>query len=235
MSDAPIAGWYPDPRDAAQWRWWNGADWTADTAARPAAPTWPAPTLDPSPASVAPAPVVPAPVVPAPDDGAPIVRRRTDWSDADVGSFRTAVPTAINAESANTVWIWLLAFSVYVFGIPAGIANIAALLTLGSDPGALPLVAVITLVAGMIPLLVFAELDGRALRRRGHSAPSALWMLLLPPLVYFLVRRSKLKAEGARSFGPWVAMWIVLAATVIPAILGGVLGVVMGIPYFVGL
>lgn len=25
------AGWYPDPRGQAEWRWWDGADWTENT------------------------------------------------------------------------------------------------------------------------------------------------------------------------------------------------------------
>lgn len=33
----PLAGWYPDPGDAAQVRWWDGAQWT--TATQSASPT----------------------------------------------------------------------------------------------------------------------------------------------------------------------------------------------------
>ena len=38
----PPAGWYPDPQDAQQQRWWDGATWSAHTA--PAAATMAAPT-----------------------------------------------------------------------------------------------------------------------------------------------------------------------------------------------
>jgi uncharacterized protein YbjQ (UPF0145 family) len=33
----PPAGWYPDPADPAKQRWWNGAAWTDQTTAAPAA------------------------------------------------------------------------------------------------------------------------------------------------------------------------------------------------------
>ena len=39
----PSAGWYADPQDAAQLRWWDGARWSDHTAPvpQPAAPAIP--------------------------------------------------------------------------------------------------------------------------------------------------------------------------------------------------
>lgn len=33
-SDAPAAGWYADPQGIADFRWWTGTSWTADTRAK---------------------------------------------------------------------------------------------------------------------------------------------------------------------------------------------------------
>lgn len=42
---APPAGWYADPSEPAQQRWWNGAVWTEQTYAAPAVGTLPPPPL----------------------------------------------------------------------------------------------------------------------------------------------------------------------------------------------
>ncbi|MER7796595.1 DUF2510 domain-containing protein [Microbacterium sp. NPDC096154] len=34
----PVAGWYPDPQDAAMLRWWDGAQWSAQTQPLPTEP-----------------------------------------------------------------------------------------------------------------------------------------------------------------------------------------------------
>lgn len=41
MTSTPVAGWYPDPADSSQMRWWDGAAWTAQTRSipQPAAPS----------------------------------------------------------------------------------------------------------------------------------------------------------------------------------------------------
>ena len=33
--DAPVAGWYPDPKDRMVLRWWDGLDWTEARRAPP--------------------------------------------------------------------------------------------------------------------------------------------------------------------------------------------------------
>lgn len=58
----PPAGWYPDPQDAMQQRYWDGTAWTGHTAPTGVASAMPqaaAPTSTPSPATSAPAWSVP--------------------------------------------------------------------------------------------------------------------------------------------------------------------------------
>jgi hypothetical protein len=49
---------------------------------------------------------------------------------------------------------------------------------------------------------IFAGLDIKALRGRGYEPPSIGWMLLLPPLVYFIKRGKVVRREGKRAWPP---------------------------------
>jgi len=68
--DAPVPGWYADPRGESSLRWWNGRAWTEQTAVSsgggafappvgPAAQASPAPGHDAPPSVVVPPPVAP--------------------------------------------------------------------------------------------------------------------------------------------------------------------------------
>lgn len=203
MTDAPIAGWYPDPRNtAAQWRWWDGRGWTPDTAPRATALPrraqdwgWETPRD------------VEAPVA-GPAKAAKAVRAQKAPKAAKVSQW----------TSANTPWIWILAFSLYIYGIIAGGIQGTAGVLLASQPGTLQIVGGVALLVGFIPLVVFADLDGRALRKAGLPAPSALWVILLTPLIYFVVRGRKLRKVGARSLGPEITLFIVFALQVVAAV-----------------
>jgi len=230
MTDAPIAGWYPDPQDAAAWRWWDGADWTSDVVTRPGAAKTPVDEAPRRPADwgwdntpvlasagaavVAPertAPkVTPAKAAKAEKPAKPAKAEKPQRAakPATAGPAAGADPTA----STSTAWIWILVFSPIIYGVLAG-ALLQYVLPLFTDEAAdtLLLVAIALLVVPVVPLWIFADLDGRALRTRGFDAPSVLWMLLLPPLAYFVGRAVLLRRAGASSLAPLIALIVVLA------------------------
>jgi hypothetical protein len=55
MSEAPAAGWYPDPDDDSSERWWGGTEWTANTRPLSQAPGQAPPPPLPMPVALPPA------------------------------------------------------------------------------------------------------------------------------------------------------------------------------------
>lgn len=233
MSDAPRAGWYPDPRDPALWRWWNGADWTADTAQRP-----------PVAAAAAAAPAVTAaPVVPAaptlayvpPADPEPPVRRVLDWSDAAPSGYRSSADTR-PATRPPAGWTWFMVFGGYVYAIFAAVFQVVAFTLVGYpvpagsaagvDYGQSNLLLLVSLGAwavAVIPMIVLAELDGRSLKAHGVAAPSGLLMFLLPNVVYYLVRRSRLGRAGVHFKAADITFFIVYGLQAVSFVFGVVM------------
>ncbi len=173
-----------------------------------------------------------SPSAPAAATTTPAAAPSTSTTVAVIPRGPAAAPATGAPESANTIWIWLLAFSFYIWGIVGGIANFAALTVVGTgtvaaDPSALGLVGLVTVVAGLVPLWVFAGLDRRALAARGLEGPSILWMLLLPPIGYFVARGRKLAAQNARSRGPRIALTVVTVIQVAAFALGTFVAVTM--------
>jgi hypothetical protein len=194
VTDAPIAGWYPDPRNTdAEWRWWNGRDWTHETAPR-------------TPAVVRP------------------VRRAQDWgwetpsaAASGPGAYRTQ---AIAPVAPPAGWTWFMVFGGYVWSLFAAVFQIIGLVAFGYGPvgsvvgveyGQSQLAFIVSLAAwvvAVIPMLVFAELDNRSLKAHVLSAPSGLLMFILPNVVYYLVRRSRLARAGVRFKVPDIVFFV---------------------------
>ncbi|WP_082524330.1 DUF2510 domain-containing protein [Microbacterium sp. Root322] len=80
MSNAP-AGWYPSPEDPNQVRYWDGAQWTQNTApaAAPEVMTAPAPVLSPPPAPAAPFPPSAPAAAPASTAGTGVSGAKKKW------------------------------------------------------------------------------------------------------------------------------------------------------------
>lgn len=212
-ASAPAAGWFTDPASDARLRWWDGAAWTEHVMDSPhaasAAPQpieqWTPPAQveqEPlvrerrrdrrakgdSPAPVA-APAVPVPVPPSNGGNAHYVPLSQQYSP-----MRMLEPMR-RAGSPNTPAIWFLALLPLII-IPVQLAGYYSGVTATQVGAASLLLGVIAVVFGL------AIGDSVTLRRRNLAAASAAWMLLVPPLAYFIARRVKLKKAGVISTAP---------------------------------
>jgi hypothetical protein len=160
MAGGPAAGWYPDPAGSAALRWWSGASWTEHFAP---VPEQPAPIGD---AASTPERVggLFYPIAPQVLGAAPLAQ--------------TVQPTK---PSAHTWGVWLIAS---VAAVAVGVRTVSASLLPMS-----PVVAIVTFFALLALVASLAIWDRRVLRARGLRAASAWWILLLPPLAYFVARR----------------------------------------------
>jgi len=130
-------------------------------------------------------------------------------------------------ESATTPWIWLLAFSPVIAVAIAGALEffvapiLAASAGLDASTTGLAIGAV-----SLLPIWLIAGLDISALRRRGFTPPSVLWILLLTPLAYFLARGRAVSREGASARGPWITYLV----NVLAVLAAGAAAVVLMLP-----
>ena len=191
------AGWYRDPGGSDQLRWWDGTAWTAHLA--------------PSPTPVVQAPVVQAPVVQPPVVQVPVVQEQqyvpfqNAWSSGEVQFAR---PVAWNTAGA-----WLLATSVFWtagIGFLAGAILAAALgsksVEVGGRLSTIGIIAeVVVSIIAWVLMVVAAAGDNASLKRHGYLRPtSVLWILLVPPLVYLIIRTVRVRSESGRGAAPLV-------------------------------
>lgn len=121
-------------------------------------------------------------------------------------------------RSAQTAGVWLLAL------YPALVIPIAVSVQWGADwvltqlalafPGSNVIGAAVAIIIGW----VFAGADVGRLGKRGYRPPSILWMLLLPPLGYFIARSVALRRDGGKTWPAGIVLGIsyaVFAAVVV--------------------
>jgi hypothetical protein len=232
----PAAGWYRDPANGSAWRWWDGATWTAHVRAdeqavaavptAPAEPTPPGPVPQPGQAAAGPAtvggPVTSTADIPVTDQqywhslAAEVIevpRLPHHTVSAEVGPLGRSAPAYVrdwqDLGSPQTAGIWLLA-ALPLMSIPIALA-----MSIAFAIGGLPFgnVAASGVVLGLC--WVFGYFDMRSLAARGYHRPSIWWMLLLPPLFYFIARGRSVRRENMRAWPPellYVATYLLIVA-----------------------
>lgn len=131
--EAPVPGWYTDPRDQSQLRWWNGRAWTEQTAVAPGGGAFTPPVIPVAQAGSVPAQGAPPPVAVPPAPAAPLL----------VGAGPAKVVIAGQARPLSGWWARVAAFVIdylitIAFALPFIIA--AILIVAGIDFSAVKIV-----------------------------------------------------------------------------------------------
>ena len=200
------AGWYQDPANPANVRWWNGITWTEHVEAKPTGQAAAIPgALALESGSAA--------------SDARALERQYGISTAEneiitraaTGTIATQRARHTPAKNTSTFSSWLLAVTPAIGIVLAGVA---AYIYFYVAPT--PLVAAVGVVLWILAFL-WAVGDSRALEARGHKGPSPMWALALPivgSLLYLVQRRRAV--PGGR---PLIAFVVMLAIAVgIPAV-----------------
>ena len=176
------AGWYQDPANAANVRWWNGITWTDHVEAKP----------EGQPAAAAGTLALEARALERQHgittaENAIIMSAAT--GDVPTGGTRTgSIATHHHHKSprTGTVSAWLLGLTPFIALV---LALVGGYVFFYVSPT--PLVAAVIIVLWVLGFF-WAVGDGRALATRGHTAPSPTWAAALPvigPLLYLVNRR----------------------------------------------
>lgn len=221
---APSAGWFADPNDPAEMRWWDGRAWTEHVA--------PMPGEAQSRQRVATATAL------LEQDEPELEVTSSGYTEAELALYtgRTAAKTG-TSPAAPGQFVWKdetarpPAGSTMTFGIVLVVLwplEYAALLLLratlaqnGLLPASLSLVSTVAVAAiGVVLLLSFASADRRLLAARGFTGlASPLWTLL--PFGYQIARTVRLRGQGVKAGAAiLVSVLLIGAGVAVPIVLG---------------
>lgn len=214
------AGWYQDPANPANVRWWNGITWTDHVEAKPAdqqAAAAGALALEGGAAAEARAMERQHGITTAENDI--IMSAATGEAHPRTGGIAIVGPH--KEASTGTVSSWLLGVTpiiALVLTILGGYVFFYITPT--------PLVAAVAVVIYVLGFL-WAVGDSRALATRGHKIASPLWTLALPvigPLLYLVNRRRR--APGSSPLIAFLVLFVIAAGIPLAAVASGSAAVV---------
>lgn len=120
--------------------------------------------------------------------------------------------------SPQTPGIWLLAFLPIMSVVLQVVVGIVVGIVWGTTGADLTPPNIVFLVILLVLAWIFAGMDVRALAARGYAAPKIWWMLLLPPLIYFVVRGRVVRREGQRAWPPELLFFLSVLGLVLSAV-----------------
>ncbi|MBB5634097.1 uncharacterized membrane protein YhaH (DUF805 family) [Cryobacterium mesophilum] len=195
-----IAGWYPDPTDDTQARWWDGSQWTSET--RPRHPATP----HQGNRYFSPVPIRTDATLPPIDPYRPLNRRHDTQGFVSMGVKATV---QFHPTRAYTGSVWAIAtmplwVTIVVLGLAIGLGNLYS-----------SFLIVMTSVIVFVIAIALAIHDHKVMLNSLHPAAASAWWMLLSPLVYLIVRG----VHVSRTVGHgWAPLVVYLICSFVPAV-----------------
>lgn len=184
-----IAGWYPDPADDSQARWWDGNQWTQTT--RPRHPVTPPQGNR----YFSPVPIRTDATLPPIDPYRPMERRHNTQGFVSMAAKQTQTYTPTRAYTGS-VW-WLATLPAW-----STILVVGLMLALGDFFTLFPQVLV-----GLLLLFAAVALtmhDRKVLLASMHPTAASSWWFLLGPFFYLVVRAVHVTKNTGHGWAPVV-------------------------------
>ncbi len=193
-----IAGWYPDPADDSQARWWDGNQWTQTTRPRhPAAPVQ-------GNRYFSPVPIRTDATLPPIDPYRPVDRRHNTQGFVSMAAKPNQTYTPTRTYTAS-VW-WLAMMPAW-----ATLLILALVMALGDFFTFFPQVLVtLLLVFTAVALTIH---DRKVLLASMHPTAASGWWLLLSPLVYLVARAAQVTKSTGHGWAPVV---VFILSSIVP-------------------
>lgn len=206
-----IAGWYPDPTDSTQARWWDGSQWTLNMRPREHQASAPAPAAVPAQAPTqqtryfSPVPVRTDATLPPIDPYRPLNRRHDSQGFVSMGVKQTV---KFQPTRAYTGSVW--AISTF----PVWSTLLSLILVIGLGDFFTPFLMTLTAVLYMVVIVAFAIHDQKVLLNSLHPVAASPWWMLLSPLIYLIARG----VHVSRTVGHgWAPLLVFLLCSLVPA------------------
>jgi|GEM_PF-5119976 len=195
-----VAGWYPDPTDDAQARWWDGSQWTSTTRPRhPVAPQQ-------GNRYFSPVPIRTDATLPPIDPYRPMSQRYNSQGHV---SMSARPVTQFQPTRAYTKSVWAIATAP----LWSTILLLGLMITLGDFYSTFLIALTSVLIFALT--VMFAIHDRHVLKASLHTATASPWWMLLSPLLYLVVRG----VHVTRTVGHgWAPLIVHVLCTLVPSI-----------------
>lgn len=199
-----IAGWYPDPTDELQARWWDGTQWTSTTRLRHEETTQEMPHQGN--AYFSPVPIRTDATLPPIDPYRPLNRRH----DSQGFVSMSAKPTrSFHPTRAYTGSVWALAT------MPVWSTIVFLALIVGLEQNYTTFLIVMTSIIMFLVTVLFAIHDQKVLKDSLHGQTASPWWLLLSPMIYLIVRSIYVHRSVGHGWAPFI---VYLVCSFIPVV-----------------